>query len=260
LIWLFKVKRVTHRRIPIYETLFIGKPWNRELRYDRHLEQQNTMRGFATATGGIVCANFNDLARCFERAAVDSSAYYLLGFYISPDDHKPGWRKLKVEVACEAKHVRAREGFYVGVPPKDGAEERRSALAAALTSPVEFTGVIIEVQWIKRIPGNPDSRMISATLSVTLPAPLVLQDDPGGGVLDLLFAAVALDGKGNNLAEISRKFKENLDPESVGRIRKAGLEFQGEISYPAGTKEIRFAIRNNIPGATGSVIASVEAP
>jgi VWFA-related protein len=235
------------------------QPWTRAMPYDRLLEQQKTMRAFAAATGGIVCLNFNDLAKCFEQATSDSSSYYLLGFYLSPDDRKPGWRRLKVEVTEKGTRVRAREGFYVGGQPEENGETRKAAIDAALTSPVEFTGVPMNVRWTERTVNDKEGK-ISAKFSMTIPAPLFTLEDTGIGVVNLQFSAAAFDGNGKAVAEISKAFMEKLSPESIAQIRRAGFRYQGVIDYPARTKQVRFAVRNNATGDIGSIIAPVEAP
>jgi len=235
------------------------QPWTRTMPYDRIFEKQKTMRSFAAATGGIACMNFNDLAKCFEQAANDSSSYYLLGFYLPSDDRKPGWKKLKVEVTQKRAHVRAREGFYIGEPMQENDETRKAAIAVALTSPIEFTGVPMNVQWTERTP-NDKAEKISAKFCINIPAPLFTLDGTGIGIVDLQFSAVAFDDKGKAVSETARAFLEKLEPESMAQIRRAGMRYQGAIDYPARTKEVRFAIRNNATGDLGSVIAPVEVP
>jgi hypothetical protein len=186
----------------------------------------------------------------------------LLGFYLSPDDRKPGWRKLKVEVTEKGTHVRAREGFYVGEPPKEDEQARKAAMAVALTSPVEFTGVPMNVQWTGRTASDPavNDKAISAKFSVTIPASLFVLEGTGGGIIDLMFSAIAFDDRGKAVAEITRSLTGKLEPESIAQIRRDGFRFQGEIDYPARTKEVRFVVRNNTSGDIGSIIAPVEAP
>jgi VWFA-related protein len=238
------------------------RQWNRALPYDRHQQQQSTLLAFAAATGGTACLNLSDLAKCFENATVDSSSYYMLGFYLSPDDLKQGWRHLKVQAAASGAHVRAREGFYVGGPPKDDEQTRRAALVAALTSPVEYTGVPMNVQWTgqdlpKTAAKDKTVKMLAADFSVTLPASLFSGEGPQSGMMDLLFTAIAFDNKGKSVGEITREMTGKLKPESIARIRREGFNFQSAIDYPEGTKEVRFAIRNNATGQIGTVIAPV---
>lgn len=72
--------------------------------------------------------------------------------------------------------------------------------------------------------------------------------------------AIAFDQKGKGVAEVSKRFKDKLGSEAVAQIRRSGLRYEGMIDYPAGVKEVRFAVRNNATGDIGSVIAPVEEP
>ncbi len=58
--------------------------------YDKGIQKQATLQAFADATEGIPCANTGDIEKCFARAIDDSRSYYLLGYYLPPDDQKPG--------------------------------------------------------------------------------------------------------------------------------------------------------------------------
>ena len=155
--------------------------------------------------------------------------------------------------------MRAREGFYVGEPPVENEETRKAAMSAALTSPIEFTGVPMKVEWTGRT-ANDKVEKISAKFSLTIPAPLFVLEGAESGIIDLQFSAVAFDQKGKGVAEISKRFKDKVGPEAVAQIRRSGLRYEGVIDYPAGIKEVRFAVRNNATGDMGSVIAPVEAP
>ena len=75
----------------------------------------------AEATGGALTRS-NDLAAGLERMALDSSAYYLLGYQPeSPPDGK--WHDLGVDVGRKGVRVLARKG-YRATPPEDLARIR----------------------------------------------------------------------------------------------------------------------------------------
>ena len=67
----------------------------------------------AEATGGRVSMS-NDLTTPLREAAVEASAYYLLGF--QPSSGEPGERKMKVRVHRDGVQVRAPERYIVGDP------------------------------------------------------------------------------------------------------------------------------------------------
>ena len=54
-----------------------------------------------------------ELKTCIDQAVQDSTSYYLLGFYISQQDRKPGWHKLEVKLASEKGSVHARSSYYL---------------------------------------------------------------------------------------------------------------------------------------------------
>jgi hypothetical protein len=67
----------------------------------------------ATATGGRASIS-NDVTALLREAAIESSAYYLIGFEPSPG--KPGERKLRVRVRREGLTVRAPDRYIAGEP------------------------------------------------------------------------------------------------------------------------------------------------
>ncbi len=235
---------------------------SRDVEYDRHAEQMNTMRAFADATGGTACLNSNDLAKCVRRAVDDSRSYYLLGFYLNPDDRTPGWRKLKLHVAADGAHVRARDGFYVGNPPKDDEPARKAALMAGLTSAIELTGIPINVQWTSRLKlqntvKGVTTEKTSAGFVISLPAGsfAIGGEDQ---TLNLVVAAIAYDRKGAPVAEFSKRVQSKLTPEMVTRASRDGFTYREKIPVPDGTTLVRFIVRDNNSGEMGSVNARFE--
>jgi VWFA-related protein len=65
----------------------------------------------ALDTGGLIVRNTNDIVRGVTRVLDMSRTYYILG-YDPPEHKKPGFRKIKVEVANRNLHVIARRGYY----------------------------------------------------------------------------------------------------------------------------------------------------
>ncbi|MBX7185923.1 MAG: VWA domain-containing protein [Vicinamibacteria bacterium] len=65
----------------------------------------------ALDTGGLVIRNTNDLTRGLARLLDMTTTYYILG-YDPPEHRKPGYRKIKVEVANKNLKVIARKGYF----------------------------------------------------------------------------------------------------------------------------------------------------
>jgi VWFA-related protein len=229
--------------------------------YDRHQQQVMSLRAFADSTGGRACANDNDLASCFARAVEDSSAYYMLGFYLSPDDRAPGWRKLKVKVAAEGAHVHAREGFYVSGAESNSPEQRRKATDLAITSPVEFTGVHFAVVPLPPAPDAPKPQpgsKITGKYHLVLKAADFYIDRQNNNAFDLDIALIAFDKKGNVTGNSGKEIRANLKPETLARISERGLGVTEKIDFAPETTHLKVVLRDNGTGRIGTVNVPIK--
>jgi VWFA-related protein len=223
--------------------------------YDKGAEKQATLRALADATGGVPCVNTNELEKCFSRAIDDSRQYYLLGYYLPSDDQKPGWRKLKVKVTVAGAHVRAREGFYVPRMQKRTPEALQQQMVDALRSPVEFTGVRLNV---REVPSGVDMKLAVAGKSihgfaVDVAADSVMVDSQNGNAIDLSLVAVAFGTDGKHAANSELHVAAKLPPERLDLLHKSGLRMKPSLELAPGKYEIRFAVRDNLTGEIGSV-------
>jgi hypothetical protein len=86
-------------------------------------------RRFASETGGVAIVDTNDFAGGLDRAARDSSAYYLLA-YESPHPNDGKYHRIKVDTTRKRLNVRARAGYRAFKE-----EQRTSAVSAEPLSP-----------------------------------------------------------------------------------------------------------------------------
>jgi VWFA-related protein len=137
----------------------------------------------ATATGGRVSMS-NDLMTPLREAAVESSAYYLLGFQPSPG--QTGERKLKVRVLQQGLKVRAPDRYLVG----DAASPVKPAPAAiqAMGRVADVADVPMRVATLFLQASSKDE--ITTTLAVELDR---VGNETGERRLDLLVEARPLD-------------------------------------------------------------------
>jgi VWFA-related protein len=229
--------------------------------YDKGAEKKATLRAVADATGGIPCVNTNDLEKCFAQAVDDSRAYYLLGYYLPADDQKPGWRNLRIEVDAPGAHVRARKGFYVSAPSVDTPVAREKEIANAVRSPVEFTGVRINV---REEPVGANSKPAVAGKSfreftVGVLGDSLTVDMQNGNVVDLTLLAVAYDAGGSKSAAQSElHVVAKLAPERLEKLRKSALGVKQSLELGPGKYNVRFAVRDNLNAEIGSVEYPLE--
>jgi len=223
--------------------------------YDKGVQRQATLQAFADATGGIPCANTGDIEKCFARAIDDSRSYYLLGYYLPLNDQKPGWRKLKVKVTATGAHVRAREGFYIPGPQEKSPEALQRQMVDALRSPVEFTGVRLNV---REVPPGADAKPAAGKstheFAVVIAADSVMVDVENGNAIDLTLMAVAFGADGKHAANSELHVAATLQPgERLDQLHQSGLRVRPSLELAPGKYEIRFAVRDNLTGEIGSV-------
>jgi VWFA-related protein len=228
--------------------------------YNKDQQRQMTLRAFAEATGGLPCVNTNDIEKCFAKAVEDSRAYYLLGYYLPSDDQKPGWRKLKVKVNAEGAHARAREGFYVAAAVEDSPQLRQRQLVDALRSPVEFTGVRMNVHEVpvgsETKPAAPGKTRHEFT--VRMPPKSVTVNEQNGNEVDLTVVAVAFGGNDKNAGQGENHVAGKLKAETVQKIRRSGMAVEVGMELAPGKYDLRFAVRDNLSGEIGTVECPLE--
>ncbi len=82
-------------------------------------EESAGAAGLAADTGGIYVRNTNDMEKGLSRIVDMTATYYVLGYEPPESRGKPGFRKIKVEVAKKGLTVTARRGYFDdGAPPR----------------------------------------------------------------------------------------------------------------------------------------------
>ena len=218
-------------------------------------QKMDTLRVFAQATGGKAFLNNNDLTRGFREAADDSSAYYLVSYYLDRNA-KPGWHKVSVKVRHEGVQVRARTGFVVGRPEDDKATQELDTYSA-LRSPINYTEIPVTFRWTERGTAKDSSRR-KIGYEVELPANGVLVDDSNKNRMIVQFLALARNAEGKEVDHPeSRKLDMYLSPASLSQIRDSGITYRNAIELPPGDYSVRFVVRDGLSGRMGSVSAAL---
>jgi len=210
------------------------------------------LRSFAEQTGGRACYGSNDLAPCFERADSDSENYYLVGYYRDRKNNKPGWRSLKVSVKHPGAEVIARKGYFYLTAPADTKEARQSDIESALVSPVEFTGIQFSVHLSQA--ANSDPKLRNLRFQLQIPPSSLMADPSGSNRFSLEVVATASAPKGEPVDKLAQTIEGNAKPDSAASILKAGASYSNVLRVPAGEYTLRFIVRDNLNGRTGSVV------
>jgi VWFA-related protein len=235
------------------------------LPYDKASQQRLTLHAFADATGGRACVTVDELEKCFTEAVDDSKTYYVLGYSLGGDT-RPGWRKLKVQVAGDGLRVRYRNGFYVTPKVQDSAELRRKQLVDALASPLQYTGLRLTARLLPSS-SNPASTFQSASSGTgKRPAEFMLGvmgnsimiDREKGNAIDLEVITLAFDSNHKSVATTSQAIATGLKPEMMQKTLQTGLGIPEKLDLPPGKYEVKFAVRDNFSGFLGTISVPIE--
>jgi VWFA-related protein len=217
------------------------------------------LREFSDATGGNACLESNDLMGCLSDAIDDSRSYYMLGFQVQASDRKPGWRTLKVKVAADHADVRAREGFYYGVPPFTDAKSVRDEEVNALASPLGYSGVPMYVKVLPSDSAPADAGKNTTVFLVTIPVTSVSIDVSRPNPLDLDVGAIALNKKDTHeAAETFHPVHGNPSPDMLRQWTREGIKLQEKLQLPPGSYDVRFLVRDNNANQIGTVVFPLD--
>jgi VWFA-related protein len=194
----------------------------------------------AIATGGRASIS-NDLTGLFREAAIESSAYYLLGF--EPSAGGPGDRKIKVRVLRDGLRVLAPDRYVVGPVTITGRKKETPAAVQAVASVADATDLRPRVATSFLAPAR--GQETTTTFAIEL--------DPDQTIarqLDLLIEARPL-GRGKPLRD-SALF--------TVPARSGPARFTREMRLPPGVWQARVVLRDVRTGRLGSVLHTFEVP
>lgn len=224
-----------------------------DVRRDYH----DTFRSFAQETGGKACINNNDIRDCLERAARDADAYYLLGFYLPPQDRKMGWHKLSLKVNGTYSDLRYRRGYFIArePSPEEKAHAEKASLLVAAQSPIDFTALPMDVV-IQKITPVGKSRKVDFLFS--LPPGSFTIDEQHGNLARIKFTAYVRDARFKKPSEKSETIVGSLDPDTATKLTAEGLAHKGEIEVVPGKYSLRCVARDELTGKMGTVTVPLD--
>lgn len=213
--------------------------------------EYDTMEVLADRTGGRAFHNTNDLTKAVTLAVIDAHVTYSLGFYPKNDIWDGKFHKLKVKVDRPGVQLRYRTGYFAfgntgagapaGVP-----SERPETLNEAIVAPAMTTGLGLNIGLA------PDSGGVMGTIAVD-PRELKLTEKDGHwtGALEVqVVAGLAKDPKPGSK---TTRLDLNLDEASYKDALAKGYRIRARIQMPAGTDQVRIAVRDINSGAIGTL-------
>jgi VWFA-related protein len=218
----------------------------------------NALRIFADQTGGKAFVNTNDIAGSFQKAAADSSHYYILAYYMDHSKEKPGWHKLDVKVAGDHIKVRARSGFLLTKTTDDPNSTRLLDLDTAMNSPIDYTEIPLRLRWAKITPGK-DAGHRDVEYFVDMPAGSATVDADDNNHMRLEFIALIKTPEGKPVDKPEAQVMDaHVKPENLQKLRSSGFTYRNILNVTPGEYLVRFVVRDGITGKMGSVGATLN--
>jgi VWFA-related protein len=234
-----------------------GKNYSRHMQ-NRQFDTESSFVTFASMTGGRAYFGSNDLEKGFREAVNDSAEYYMLGYYIDRAQTKAGWRKLTVKTKREHVEVRARSGFFVTNAAIDPESSRNSDILSALQSPLDYTSLALVARWNKIEPGKePGKKHVSYEMRLAPDAGVINDADNNHVALDFVAMAKSPEGKAVDQPK-GQKIDLHLTAERLSAIRQQGLVYRDALDLAPGEYTVRFVVRDDLSGRTGSVAAPLK--
>lgn len=224
----------------------------------RQMDTQATLETFASMTGGRAYYNSNDLVKGFRDAVSDSSQYYMLGYYLDQSKAKAGWRKLTVKVKREHTEIRARNGFFLTNATTDPQSMRNHDISSALESPLDYTSLALVGRWGKiEAAKDPSQKHVFYQLHLSPDAGVVNETDNNHVSLDVVALAYTPEGKRVG-QPVGQKVDVHLNAAKLAVIQKQGLVFVDALNMTPGEYMVRFVVRDDFTGRTGSIAAPLK--
>jgi hypothetical protein len=218
-------------------------------------DTNSTLVLFAENTGGRAFLGGGNLVKSFQQATKDDSSYYMLGYYVSRSNTKPGWHQISVSINKRGAHARYRNGFLLS--RDSSATTARQDIRLALASPLDFVGVQMSVTWSGTEPGKSGGKT-KVKFDLVLPANFASVDESDQNHMVVDIAAVARNPDGNVVAEFSQRVEANLKLDGLEQIQHNGMTYRNGLQLPPGEYTVRFVVRDSLSNRVGSVVAPIK--
>ncbi len=234
-------------------------------RTDFNRDTQEGLAYLAEQTGGFAVLNTNDLGRGLGRITDDVRDYYVIGY--SPSEgtfakpgEKPAIHKISIKAKQPGLRVKTRKEFIGLSDPPDvtGPTNPAQQLIHAATSPFAATDIALRAT---TLPGySPDRGTFVRALLHIDARPLTFVESEGGkktASVDVL--GMVFDQDGTEVAHLTTGFAMGLTSEAAEAAVGDGIAYMLRIPIPrAGGYQVRFAVRDQHSGLTGSAGEFVE--
>jgi VWFA-related protein len=238
---------------------------------------QDSLRTLSEETGGLASIDANSLSSAFNRIVQANSLYYMLGYY--PPNHPRDGKFHKIDVRAKRPGLRivARRG-YASPRARDvsnrerqraererlartkGADQTSSELRAMLDSPIQQSGVRLDVQ-AAAFKGTPRNASVALAIEVDgTRLQFAPQQDKGIFANTIELSLYGINAQGKPLQGLRSALELTLRPDTHQRVKQFGLRASSRIELPPGRYQMRIGVRESGAGEMGTVFYDLDVP
>ena len=235
--------------------------------------QLGRMRALARVTGATPVGS--DYQKAFRQIVQDNSIYYVLGYESSNLRRDGSFRRIKVRMKRKDLNIRARDGYFVELPPETNPYrlidwsgrslpprrfEPRSdmppGLTKAITSPVALTAVPMKVF---AAPHKTASKAGAITVVIEIPASGLDLASENGRLTGVVDVAVGAQVGTRTLRGTQFTYDINMNQAESDRLQRNGLRLTTEVTLEPGEYVLHVAAGAR-GGRAGKVLSELTVP
>lgn len=225
--------------------------------YNSNFSTQETLVTLADDTGGRAFLDSNDLSQVFRRVQEDTSSYYLLGYRSSNPVRDGRFRRITVRANRPDLKLVYRRGYYA---PADfrhtSREDRENQLEQELASDLPSTDlpVFLSAGYFRL-----GKNKFYVPVSIVIPGseiPFSRSKDQDRATIDVL--GLVLDPAKRPMARVRDTVK--LAVRGSLEVQRKNVQYDSGVVLPAGKYHLKFIVRENQTGRTGSFETDLVIP
>ncbi|WP_263371960.1 VWA domain-containing protein [Granulicella cerasi] len=211
---------------------------------------------FATATGGAIFAERNDIDVAIADSLKEASVYYTLTYTpTSTDDAAAPFRKIVVKLGTPGLHAVTRQGYFSGPPPVEAAptptaktsNQLKWDIAAAAQTTLPYNGLDVQARQ-----DGKGYKLLVLAKDVTW-----IDEDEGSRRAEATIMVVCYNVKGKELLHKSIEEKERI-PAGTDVDHGQHVAFPFAFDVPEKTSRIRFVVRDAGTGHIGTADVNLK--
>ncbi|MGE5205004.1 MAG: VWA domain-containing protein [Chlamydiota bacterium] len=225
--------------------------------YNSNFTTQKTLVTLAGDTGGRAFLDSNDFSQVFRRVQADTSTYYLLGYRSSNPMRDGRFRRITVRVNPPDLKLVYRRGYYA---PADfqhtNRTDRENQLEQELASDLPSTDLPVFLSAVYFRTGR---NKFFVPVSIVVPGseiPFTRSKDQDHATIDVL--GVVLDPAKRPMARVRDTVKLAL--RGSLEVQRKNVQYDTGVLLPPGKYHLKFIVRENQTGRTGSFETDLTVP